>query len=182
MMGIPRRSPAASAGTPWCSCPGSPSTKEDSDLVVTQTSFDDVTVSTPTIPVIPLTLMRPRNEARVPVPTWRCVKRWWATIRTLSALQAAVKALPTAPNGLRRCFGWSPPMTRPSPTPGSGGWPPGITPYRRCGRWRPTRLAHRPRSAGGAGAPRRLEIPVSHRLHQPDDHDADTPLWPTSRR
>ena len=43
---------------------GSPSTKEDSDLVVTQTSFDDVTVSTPTIPVIPLTLMRPRNEAQ----------------------------------------------------------------------------------------------------------------------
>lgn len=43
---------------------GSPSTKEDSDLVVTQNSFDDVTVSTPTIPVIPLTLMRPRNEAQ----------------------------------------------------------------------------------------------------------------------
>ncbi len=43
---------------------GSPSTKEQSTLVLTQVGFNDVTVSTPAIPAIPLTLMRPRNEAQ----------------------------------------------------------------------------------------------------------------------
>lgn len=43
---------------------GSPTTKDASDLVVTQTSYDEVTVSTPAIRAIPLTLMRPRNEAQ----------------------------------------------------------------------------------------------------------------------
>ncbi|MDQ1318771.1 MAG: hypothetical protein QG655_14 [Actinomycetota bacterium] len=43
---------------------GSPSTKEHSDLVVTQNSYDEVTLSTPSIPAIPLTLMRPRNEGQ----------------------------------------------------------------------------------------------------------------------
>ena len=43
---------------------GSPATKEHSDLVVTQNSYDEVTLSTPSIPAIPLTLMRPRNEGQ----------------------------------------------------------------------------------------------------------------------
>ena len=93
--------------------------------------------------------------------------------RTLSALQAAVKALPTAPNGLRRCFGWSPPMTRPSPTPGSGGWPPGITPYRRCGRWRPTRLASAT-ICGRCRCARRLGARFRTDYINLTIHDADT--------